>query len=302
MRGRAPLLLALGLGLAGCGSTTHEATIRPSTSASSTVRPARPTTTTAQLHSQQVEPATAPHSARPCWSAANTPYVTIDLNPDTAEPPCVSVAGWQRIAMVNRTDAFGFAGHILRFQFLPFPKTALNPEETVRYDEPVDRYLAPGDHTVPSAPGFTGVEVYVRASATPSTPSPSATQSRPHGALVVSADTSQGYGQDTSMYVGCTEWTVELDNNSDTAIRSVTFAAREADYYVDSSSSTQPAPLPPATTQYVNLAPGARQSLRFQWCQHPYPTSEPGSYEVRIGTVTYQWITDEEARTCLGCS
>lgn len=300
MRLRLLTMLVVAFMLAGCGSLSSKALV---SRASPITVPASPTTITVGLARSVVEPATGAHPARQCWASADTAYVTVDLNPDTPNPTCASVASWQRIALVNRTDAFGQRGHQLSFVLAPFPEVNLKPEETVRFDRPVGDYLAPGDHEISPTAGFTGFEIYVRDTASAArTPSASPTHARPQGTLVVTADPARGDGQGTSLYVGCTEWTVEVRNNSDTVIRSATFTAKEADYFIAESTTSKPAPLPPPSVQYINLAPGQSSQLRFQWCQQPYPSSEPGSYEVIIGAITFRWITGEEGRTCLGCS
>lgn len=299
MRVRLLTMLVIALGLTGCGSSASKA-VAPSTPSATAL--ASPTTITVRTPRSVVEPATSAHSAHPCWTSPHTAYVTINLNPDTPDPICASVASWQRIALVNRSDAFGQHGHPLSFDLAPFPRTDLKPEETVRFDKPVGNYLAPGDHEIPSTPGFTGFDIYVQGVAKATqTPSTSPIHARPQGTLIVTADPSQGEGQDTSIYVGCTEWTVEVYNNSDTAIRSATFTAKSADYFVN-ASTTPSAPLPPPSTQYINLGPGERNRLVFQWCQHPYPSSQQGSYEVVMGGITYTWITGDKGRTCLGCT
>lgn len=299
MRVRLLTMLVITLGLTGCGSSPSK-TVAPSIPPITT--PASPTAITVSAPTSVVEPATSAHPAHPCWTSPDTTYVTINLNPDTPDPICASVASWQRIALVNRSDAFGQHGHQLSFDLAPFPRTYLKPEETVRFDKPVGNYLAPGDHEIPSTTGFTGFEIYVQGVPKAiQTPSASPIHARPQGTLVVTADPAQGDGQQTSLYVGCTDWTVEVYNNSDTGIRSATFTAKSADYFIDGSATSRSAPLPPPSVQYLNLASGQRTQLQFQWCQHPYPATEPGSYEVTIGTITYAWTTGYLGRTCLGC-
>lgn len=299
MKARLAATFVLALALTGCESSPPKAA--PPSTAPATVKTA-PTTLMVTAPKSVIAPATSAHSARPCWASPDTAYVTIDLNPDTPNPTCASVAPSQRIALVNRTDAFGQHGHQLTFTLAPFPQITLKPKQTVRFNQPVGDYLAPGDHVIPPTPGFTGFEIDVQPTSSPApTVSTSPAHARPQGTLVVTADPAQGEGQDTSMYVGCTQWTVEVYDNSNTAIRSATFTAKSADYFVD-ANHTPPAPLPPPTTQYLNLAPGQHSQLKFQWCEHPYPSSEPGSYEVIIGTIAYAWVTGEVGRTCLGCT
>lgn len=138
---------------------------------------------------------------------------------------------------------------------------------------------------------------------TSSKPTPKPTlKPLPKGTLLVGFGAGHEYGQ--GIPTGkCVPWTIEVKNQSNTAIERITFAPVSADYEdwsVPSPPRTKKANRPGPTVLDVYLNPGDESVLKWTSCTTtPWPG---GSYELDEtlpSSVSFRWVTGHTGRASL---
>lgn len=120
-----------------------------------------PTSTTG--HGDSLVPADAERPAAGICGTSSGPLATVEVNPDTPAPRCLTVRPGQRLRVVNVSSRFGQSGTSVTVTFADFPPRVLRVGDATTFDRPVGDYLAPGVHNVRiSLYGGGGAEVWLR--------------------------------------------------------------------------------------------------------------------------------------------